>query len=48
MLNIPIIEVSNLQKNYKSTAVIDDVSFQVNDGEIFGLLVLTAPVKLPR
>ena len=38
MFNSPVIEVSNLRKNYKSTAAIDDVSFQVNDGEIFGLL----------
>ena len=38
MFNSPVIEVSNLRKNYKSTAAIDDISFQVNDGEIFGLL----------
>ena len=33
-----VIEVSNLRKTYRSTAAIDDVSFQVNNGEIFGLL----------
>ena len=33
-----IIEVVNLRKTYKSTVAIDDVSFQVYDGEIFGLL----------
>ena len=38
MFNSPVIEVSNLRKNYKSTTAIDGVSFQVNDGEIFGLL----------
>jgi len=38
MFNSPVIEVSNLRKNYKLTAAIDDISFQVNDGEIFGLL----------
>ena len=38
MLNSPVIEVSNLRKNYKSTAAIDDISFHVDDGEIFGLL----------
>ena len=38
MLTSTIIEVTNLRKNYKSTAAIDDVSFQVQDGEIFGIL----------
>ena len=38
MLNSTVIEVSNLRKNYKSTAAIDDISFHVDDGEIFGLL----------
>ena len=38
MLTSTIIEVSNLRKNYKSTDAIDGVSFQVQDGEIFGLL----------
>jgi ABC-2 type transport system ATP-binding protein len=33
-----VIEVSNLRKTYRSTAAIDDVSFQVSNGEIFGLL----------
>ena len=34
----PVIDVSNLRKTYRSTVAVDDVSFQVNDGEIFGLL----------
>ena len=38
MLNPTIIEVANLRKAYRSTHAIDDVSFQVSDGEIFGLL----------
>ena len=38
MPNNNVIEVSNLRKTYRSTAAIDDVSFQVNNGEIFGLL----------
>ena len=38
MLTDTIIEVTNLRKNYKSTVAIDDVSFQVQDGEIFGIL----------
>lgn len=38
MLNCNIIEVANLRKAYKSVSAIDDISFQVQDGEIFGLL----------
>lgn len=38
MLTHTVIEVTNLRKTYHSIAAIDDVSFQVNDGEIFGLL----------
>ncbi len=34
---IPI-EVSNLKKCYGSLKAVDDVSFQVNNGEVFGLL----------
>ena len=33
-----IIEVKNLTKNYKNLRAIDDLSFEVKDGEIFGLL----------
>jgi ABC-2 type transport system ATP-binding protein len=38
MLTSTVIEVSELRKTYRSTVAIDDVSFHVNDGEIFGLL----------
>jgi ABC-2 type transport system ATP-binding protein len=38
MLNNTVIEVVNLRKAYRSTNAIDDVSFQVQEGEIFGLL----------
>jgi ABC-2 type transport system ATP-binding protein len=38
MLANTVIEVSNLRKTYKSTVAIDDISFQVQEGEIFGLL----------
>ena len=38
MLTSTVIDVANLRKTYRSTIAIDDVSFQVNDGEIFGLL----------
>ncbi len=34
----PVIRVSNVRKAYKSTVAVDDVSFDVYDGEIFGLI----------
>lgn len=34
----PVVEVSGCRKTYKSTVAVDDVSFHVNDGEIFGLI----------
>ncbi len=34
----PVIQVSGIRKTYGSTVAIDDVSFEVNDGEIFGLI----------
>jgi ABC-2 type transport system ATP-binding protein len=34
----PIIEVQNLCKTYGATVAVDDISFEVNDGEIYGLL----------
>ena len=34
----PIIQVSGCRKTYKSTVAVDDVSFEVHDGEIFGLI----------
>ena len=34
----PVIEVSGLRKTYGRTVAVDDVSFAVGDGEIFGLL----------
>lgn len=33
-----VIEVRNVRKTYRSTVAIDDVSFDVHDGEIFGLI----------
>src|SRR5689334_714924 len=33
-----IIEVENLRKSYGSTVAVDDVSFSVEEGEIFGIL----------
>ncbi len=35
---IPVVEVSNLKKSYGSLIAVDDVSFNVEEGEIFGLL----------
>jgi ABC-type multidrug transport system ATPase subunit len=33
-----VIEVEHLRKTYGSTVAVDDVSFEVAEGEIFGLL----------
>lgn len=33
-----IIEVENLSKEYKKLKAIDDLSFEVHEGEILGLL----------
>lgn len=32
------ISVQNISKSYKSIQAIDDVSFEVNEGELFGLI----------
>ncbi len=34
----PVIQVSGVRKTYGQTVAVDDVSFEVNDGEIFGLI----------
>jgi ABC-2 type transport system ATP-binding protein len=34
----PVIQVSGCRKTYGATAAVDDVSFDVRDGEIFGLI----------
>jgi ABC-2 type transport system ATP-binding protein len=34
----PAIQVSNIRKTYGQTVAVADVSFEVNDGEIFGLI----------
>jgi len=34
----PVIQVSGIRKTYGSTVAVDDVSFDVNNGEIFGLI----------
>src|SRR5678816_3238183 len=34
----PVISVAHLAKRYGSTVAVDDVSLEVNDGEIFGLI----------
>ena len=36
--NRPVIHVSGVRKTYGSTVAVDDVSFEVRDGEIFGLI----------
>jgi ABC-2 type transport system ATP-binding protein len=34
----PVIQVSGIRKTYGRTVAVDEVSFEVNDGEIFGLI----------
>src|SRR5580658_9286804 len=34
----PVIQVSAIRKTYRSTVAVDEVSFEVDDGEIFGLI----------
>jgi ABC-2 type transport system ATP-binding protein len=34
----PVIQVSGIRKTYGSTVAVDEVSFEVNEGEIFGLI----------
>jgi ABC-2 type transport system ATP-binding protein len=38
MLRTPVIQVSRVRKTYGATVAVDEVSFEVNDGEIFGLI----------
>jgi ABC-2 type transport system ATP-binding protein len=35
---LPVIQVSGVRKTYGPTVAVDEVSFEVNDGEIFGLI----------
>ena len=35
---LSVIQVSGIRKTYGSTIAIDEVSFEVNEGEIFGLI----------
>ncbi len=35
---MPIIDVRNLHKRYGEKVAVDDVSFSVEEGEIFGIL----------
>src|SRR3984885_6991742 len=34
----PVIQVSGIRKTYGRTVAVDEISFEVNDGEIFGLI----------
>ena len=34
----PVVRVSGFRKTYGKTVAVDDISFEVNDGEIFGLI----------
>jgi ABC-2 type transport system ATP-binding protein len=35
---LPVIQVSGIRKTYGQTVAVDEVSFEVNEGEIFGLI----------
>ena len=43
-----VIEVTGLTKRYGGQAVVDDISFHVDAGEIFGILGRTARARPPR
>lgn len=34
----PVIQISAIRKSYGKTVAVDEVSFDVHDGEIFGLI----------
>src|SRR6202161_610239 len=36
--SVPVIQVSGIRKTYGRTVAVDEVSFEVDDGEIFGLI----------
>src|SRR6202161_2335551 len=36
--SVPVIQVSGIRKTYGRTVAVDEVSFEVNEGEIFGLI----------
>jgi ABC-2 type transport system ATP-binding protein len=38
MSSAPVVQVSQIRKTYGSSVAVDDVSFDVNEGEIFGLI----------
>jgi ABC-2 type transport system ATP-binding protein len=38
MIMLPVIQVSGVRKTYGKTVAVDEVSFEVHDGEIFGLI----------
>jgi ABC-2 type transport system ATP-binding protein len=38
LLSAPVIQVSSIRKTYGKTVAVEDVSFDVKDGEIFGLI----------
>jgi ABC-2 type transport system ATP-binding protein len=38
IINPPLIQVKNLQKNYGQFAAVRDINFEVYEGEVFGLI----------
>ena len=43
-----MIRIERLRKSFDTLVAVDDVSFNVAEGEIFGLLGPTAPARPPR
>ena len=45
---MPVIEVEHLHKQYRDQVAVDDLSFTVERGEIFGVLGPNGPARPPR
>ncbi len=43
----PLLSLSHLVKHYATQKAVDDISFDIQKGSIFGLLGPMAPEKLP-
>ena len=48
MNSAPAVEAINLVKHFDDTVAVDDVSFEVPQGTVLGLLGPTEPARRPR
>jgi len=48
MTRQPVIHVESIRKTYGRTIAVDDISFDVESEEIFGLIGPTAPARRRR